>query len=121
VYFDNTGGAVTAAVFALLRQDARVALCGLVAEYGDEAARGPNMKYVLARQALVKGFSVRRNLQRMPEYRAQAAAWIRSGELKYREDITQGIEHTAAAFRGMLEGRNLGKALVQVGTDPTRV
>jgi len=120
VYFDNTGGAVSAAVFALLRQDARVALCGLVAEYGDAAARGPNMKHVLSNQALVRGFSVRRNLARMPEYRAQAAAWIHSGELKYREDITAGIEHAPAAFRGMLAGRNLGKALVRVGDDPTR-
>jgi len=120
VYFDNTGGAVTAALFRLLRRDARVALCGLVAEYGDPEARGPGMRYVLANQALIKGFSVRHNLHRMQDYRRQAAAWIQSGALKYREDIVHGIENAPAAFRGMLEGRSMGKALVQVGEDPTR-
>ncbi len=119
-YFDNTGGAVTAAVFGHLRQDARIALCGLVAEYGDADARGPNMKHVLAKQALIRGFSVRRNVQRMPEYRLQAAAWIRAGELKYREDITEGIGNAPAAFRGLLTGKSMGKALVRAGGDPTR-
>ena len=119
-YFDNTGGAVTAAVFTLLRQDARVALCGLVAEYGDEDARGPAMKHVLAAQALVRGFSVRRNLHRMAEYRALAAGWMREGRRAWREDITEGIENAPEAFAGMLLGRNLGKALVRVSADPTR-
>lgn len=120
VYFDNTGGAVTAAVFRLLRRDARIALCGLVAEYGDPDARGPNMNCVLANQALIRGFSVRRNLHRMRDYRAQASAWLHANALKYREDIVQGIENAPVAFRGMLEGRSLGKALVQVAEDPTR-
>jgi NADPH-dependent curcumin reductase CurA len=119
VYFDNTGGAVTATVYGLLRQDARIALCGLVAEYGDPAARGPNMKHLLARQASVRAFSVRRNLHRMDEYRRQAAAWIAEGTLKYREEVFQGIERAPHAFRSLLAGRTLGKCLVQTGPDPT--
>jgi NADPH-dependent curcumin reductase len=120
VYFDNTGGAVTDAVYRLLRPGARVALCGLVAEYGDASARGPSLRYVLANQALVRGFSVRQNLHRMAEYRREATAWLAAGRLRYREDIAQGIENAPAAFRAMLAGQNLGKQLVQVGVDPTR-
>lgn len=119
-YFDNTGGSVTDTVYARLRSGARVALCGLVAEYGDPDARGPNMRCVLSNQALVKGFSVRHNLHRMGEYRAQASAWIREGKLRYREEIVQGIENTPDAFRAILKGSNQGKMLVQVGADPTR-
>ena len=120
VYFDNTGGAVTDAVFPLLQPQSRVALCGLVAEYNTPEARGPNMKYILYNQAMIKAFSVRENLRRMEQYRKEASAWMRAGKLKFREDILQGIENTPAAFRGMLEGKNLGKQLVQVGDDPTR-
>jgi NADPH-dependent curcumin reductase CurA len=40
--------------------------------------------------------------------------WLRQGKLKYREDVAQGLENAAAAFIGMLQGRNLGKQLVQV-------
>lgn len=113
-YFDNTGGPVTAAAYALLRQDARVALCGLVAEYALPDAPGPNMKYIMARQASVTGFSVRRNLHRMEEYRRHAAALIRAGKLRFAEDITQGLEHAPAAFDGLLGGKTFGKCLVKV-------
>ena len=119
VYFDNTGGAVTDAVYRLLRPGARVALCGLVSEYGREDARGPNQRAILANQVLVQGFSVRFHLQRMEEYRREAAAWLRAGTLRYREDIVEGLENVPAAFRGMLAGTNLGKRLVRVGPDPT--
>jgi NADPH-dependent curcumin reductase CurA len=114
VYFDNTGGPVTAAAYALLRQDARIALCGLVAEYALPDAPGPNMKHVLARQATVTGFSVRRNLHRMDDYRRNAAALIREGRLRFAEDVTQGLENAPAAFDGLLAGRTFGKCLVKV-------
>lgn len=113
-YFDNTGGPVTAAAYALLRQDARIALCGLVAEYALPDAPGPNMKHVLARQATVTGFSVRRNLHRMDDYRRNAAALIREGRLRFAEDVTQGLENAPAAFDGLLAGRTFGKCLVKV-------
>jgi hypothetical protein len=39
---------------------------------------------------------------------------VRSGEIRYREDIVDGLEEAPAAFIGMLAGRNFGKALVRV-------
>jgi NADPH-dependent curcumin reductase CurA len=113
-YFDNTGGPVTAAAWSLLRKDARVALCGLVAEYALADAPGPNLKYLLSNQATVSGFSVRRNIHRMPDYRRQASAWIREGKLRYAEDITDGLENAPSAFDGLLAGRTFGKCLVKV-------
>lgn len=41
-------------------------------------------------------------------------AGIADGRIRYREDITGGLENAPAAFIGMLEGRNFGKALVRV-------
>jgi NADPH-dependent curcumin reductase CurA len=122
VYFDNTGGPISDAVYEQLKPGAcaRIALCGLVAEYNTPDARGPNLKYVLYSQSMVKAFSVRDNLHRMDEYRREAAAWMNAGKLKFREDIVRGIEKTPDAFRGMLEGKNFGKLLVQVADDPTR-
>jgi NADPH-dependent curcumin reductase CurA len=40
--------------------------------------------------------------------------WLKQGKLKYREDVAQGLENAPQAFIGMLQGRNLGKQLVQV-------
>jgi NADPH-dependent curcumin reductase CurA len=38
--------------------------------------------------------------------------------LKYREDVVTGLENAVEAFIGLLEGRNFGKLLVQVGAVP---
>lgn len=117
-YFDNTGGPVTAAAWAQLRHGARVALCGLVAEYGQGDVAGPSLKHLLAHRASVTGFSVREHLPRMAEYRKQASAWIRGGRLRYAEHIVQGIEQTPQAFLALLSGATFGKCLVQVGAEP---
>ena len=119
-YFDNTGGATTRAVFPLLAKRARVVLCGLVAEYNDPNASGPSLKGILYKQASIQAFSVRDNLHRMPEFRREVSGWMKAGQMRFREDLAHGIENTLTAFQGLLEGRNFGKLLVQVGEDPTR-
>jgi hypothetical protein len=43
---------------------------------------------------------------------------VRSGALKYREDIVDGLDNAPAAFIGLLQGRNLGKMLVKLGPNP---
>jgi NADPH-dependent curcumin reductase CurA len=39
---------------------------------------------------------------------------VTDGRIRYREDITDGLDNAPAAFIGMLEGRNFGKGLVRV-------
>jgi NADPH-dependent curcumin reductase CurA len=63
----------------------------------------------------IQGFIVSDSWQRLPEWRAKAIPLIRSGALRYREDIVQGIENAPAAFIGLLAGRNFGKLLVTLG------
>ncbi len=37
--------------------------------------------------------------------------------MRFREDVTEGLENAPAAFIRMLRGGNLGKTLVRVGPD----
>jgi NADPH-dependent curcumin reductase CurA len=39
---------------------------------------------------------------------------IIAGSIKYREDITRGLESAPEAFIGMLRGENFGKALIDL-------
>ncbi|WP_209019807.1 hypothetical protein [Pollutimonas harenae] len=48
------------------------------------------------------------------------SSWVRSGEVKFREDIVEGLENTVSAFQGLRSGRNRGKLLIQVSPDPSR-
>ena len=42
--------------------------------------------------------------------------WVRTGRLKYREDIVGGLEKAPASFLGMLQGKNFGKMVVRMAT-----
>ena len=46
------------------------------------------------------------------------APWVASGEVRYREDIREGLEVIPTAFAEMLRGENFGKTLVRVAPDP---
>jgi hypothetical protein len=67
----------------------------------------------------IQGFIVSDQWQRFGEYRAMAAPLVRNGELRYREDIVEGLDRAPDAFIGLLNGRNFGKLLIQLGDDPT--
>ena len=45
---------------------------------------------------------------------AEMAPWVASGEVRYREDIREGLEIIPTAFAEMLRGDNFGKMLVRV-------
>ena len=124
VYFDNVGGTVIDVVAAQLTVGARLSLCGAIAEYNDvlgSAWSGPHLsRYIQARRATMRGFNQGEFADRHEEALALLATWVRSGALKYKEQVVVGLENAPAAFLGMLEGTNFGKLLVQVSDDPTR-
>ena len=121
IYFDNVGGAALAAALKLINRNARIPLCGMIAQYNaTELPSGPNLLPVLVSRALIKGFIVSDHADRLAAFLGDSTRWLREGRLKYREDVVQGLEAAPAALIGVLEGRNFGKMLVSVLPDPTR-
>jgi hypothetical protein len=120
VYWENVGGAVQQAVFPRLNDFGRMVMCGMVSEYNDVEPRpGPNLMSAVRKRIKIQGFIVSDQWQRFGEYRAMAAPLVRSGELKYREDIVEGLDRAPEAFIGLLNGRNFGKLLIKLADDPT--
>ena len=117
VYFDNTAGAISDAVMKHLRVGARVVICGTasVASW-DPMPLGPRVeRHLLIKRARVQGFVVLDYAARYDEAIGALAAWLRSGELRYREEILEGIEQAPDAIAGLYRGENLGKRLIRVG------
>jgi NADPH-dependent curcumin reductase len=121
VYFENVAGAVWQAVLPLLNTYARVPVCGLIAQYSTTgAAPGPNLLPATMRAVLTKSLTLRGfiNTEFVPEHYGEflrlVAAGLADGRIRYREDITDGLENAPAAFIGLLQGKNFGKALVRV-------
>jgi len=111
--FENAGGGVRDAVWPLLNDFARVALCGLIAEYGaTEPVPGPGWMHALVRRITVQGFLMRDHLHRRDAFIDDMVGWLADGSIRYHEDVTEGFENVPAAFIGMLSGRNLGKSVV---------
>jgi NADPH-dependent curcumin reductase CurA len=62
----------------------------------------------------VRGFLVLDYADRFEVARHRLAEWARSGRLRHREDILDGIEQMPRAFLRLLTGENFGKQLVRV-------
>ncbi len=115
VYFDNVGGEISAAVYSRLGIGARIAICGQVSQYNlerPEPTFHPGLLIVF--RARMQGFLVSDYASRFGEALPRLARWLANGELRYTEDVTEGLEHAPDAFMRMLRGENRGKALVKL-------
>ena len=116
VYFDNVGGPITDAVLANLNVRARIAICGQISHANDtQPSTGPRMwRHLLVARAKVQGFLVFDYAARYGSALEQLAQWVRSGQIKYHEDIVEGFENMPRALIGLFRGENLGKRVVKV-------
>ena len=119
VYFDNVGGPITDAVIDNLATGARISVCGQISQYNlEEPEPGPrNMRALITNQARMEGFLVTKFSNRFDEARGRIAAWIREGNVTYKEDVVEGIENAPDAFMGLMRGDNFGKLLVKVSEE----
>ncbi|WP_160108159.1 MDR family NADP-dependent oxidoreductase [Pseudomonas izuensis] len=114
-YFENVGGSVQQAAFALLRDFGRVAMCGQVAQYsGSGEVPGANLMTVVTRQLEVRGFLAHTHYHRLPAFMAQVGQWYREGRLFQPCDVVQGMENLHEAINSLMEGRNIGQQVHQL-------
>ncbi|RMD92279.1 MAG: NADP-dependent oxidoreductase [Alphaproteobacteria bacterium] len=119
-YFENVGGKVLEGVLPNMADHGRIAVCGMIAWYSGqgvaEAAPAPFIwRTILVKRLTVRGFIIFDHPDRFAPFIAEVAPLIAQGRIRYREDITEGLENAPEAFMAMLEGGNFGKTLVKVG------
>ena len=116
IYFDNVGGALSETVFRRLAQGARVPICGQISQYNlAEPELAPrNLGFLIVVRARLEGFLVTDYAHRFPEGLTRLGGLLAEGRLRYREDVTDGLENAPRAFMGLLRGENRGKALVRI-------
>ena len=100
VYFDTVGGDHLEAALGALRRFGRVALCGAISQYEDTEAAARS-------EQPLPGDGQRPDAARIPRQQqpavdgrdaAQVGAWLRDGELGYRETVVDGLEHAPEAL-----------------------
>lgn len=119
LYFDNVGGETLDAVMDHLRPRARIVLCGSISEYArDEPYRLPDYTRLRRTDSQMRGFFVYNHLADWDCAMDEMARWIKAGQLKPVEQITDGFEHMPSALAGLYTGQNAGKQLCRVGGEP---
>ena len=116
VYFDNTAGAISDAVYRRLNTGARCVVCGTasVASW-DPWPQGPRIeRHLLVKRAQIQGFVVFDYAERYAEARTQLAAWLGEGRLTYHEEILDGLEQAPGAIARLYAGENLGKLIIRL-------
>lgn len=115
-YFDNVGGPLLDAVLPNMAHYGRVAVCGMVAAYDNDAPLpGPaRFDQVLMRRLRIEGFFIPDFLHRGAEFLPTLRDWVEAGKLTVNLDETIGLENTLVAYDRMLSGKAIGKVIVKV-------
>lgn len=115
VYFDNVGGDHLDAALALARNNARMAICGMIEVYNSGAPQALRfLPRVIAARIRMQGFIFTDYIVEMPAFIGEMAGWLQSGQVQSRETVHEGLESAPDAFLGLFSGENTGKMLVRL-------
>ena len=115
VYFDNVGGDHLDAAYALARDDARFAICGMIDHYND--GHPLELRYfmrTIPARIRTHGFIYTDYASHMGEFLSEMGGWVQGGQVKSRETVRDGLDAMPEAFLGLFSGENTGKMLVRV-------
>ncbi|XP_020495978.1 prostaglandin reductase 1 [Labrus bergylta] len=115
-FFENVGGASSSVALQQMKNFGRIAVCGSISTYNDTNPQtGPYPHFtMIVKQLKMEGFMQSRWEHKHPESIKRLMGWLKEGKLQFREHITKGFENMPAAFMGLLQGENIGKAVVAV-------
>lgn len=116
VFFDNTSGEIADTVYGQMALFGRVIQCGTMAIASwVPTPSGPRRdREILTRRLHVQGFVIFDHARRFDDTAAALAAMLRSGGLRYAEDIDTDIAGAPQALVDVYSGRNRGKKLIKL-------
>jgi NADPH-dependent curcumin reductase CurA len=115
VYFDNVGGPVLDDVLTRMNHYGRIAVCGLLNDYGSGTRTAPReYDQVLMRRLRVEGFFSPDFMDQGERLTARLKTWHEAGDLTMPYDVTNGLENTLSAYAKLFTGGNIGKVIVEL-------
>ncbi len=116
IYFDNVGGEISDSILYLIKDFARIIICGQISSYNqNRITTGLRPQSILLmRRASMKGFIVFDYIKHYQNALDLLKKWYKEGKLIHNETIINGFENLPQAFLGLFKGINMGKMLVRV-------
>ncbi|KAK0231950.1 hypothetical protein EDD85DRAFT_849396 [Armillaria nabsnona] len=119
IYWDNVGGATLDAAFGSANRHARFLECGMITTYNfKDGYPFKNIFEIVSKRITINGF-IEFDLtdKWKDEFYRVVPKKIASGEFKYAEDITNGLEYAGEVIRRIQTGQNIAKSVVLVAED----
>jgi len=123
LYFDNVGGPISDAVIPHLQDKGHVILCGQSATYDSDAPYPPPLPPAVQALADRRGitrtrFLVSRYASRFPDASRELLSLVAGGQLVALDQVYRGVRQAPNAFLDLMEGRKVGKQIVEVIPPP---
>ncbi|KAF5377886.1 hypothetical protein D9615_006801 [Tricholomella constricta] len=115
VYWDNVGGEVLDQALVAANTGARFIECGMISGYNTGGKPIQNMMLVVGKSLSINGFIVTRLQPKYDaEFYATVPAKLANGELKYTEEISNGLDKVGDVILAVQKGTNKAKAVIKV-------
>lgn len=119
VQFENVGGDILDHCLRRMNNNGRVVICGLISMYNSsENSPGPTMFHnTIMKRLKIEGFVILDHVAEMPRICSQLVRWLLDGKLKFKLNLSEGLDQAPAALQKIYTGMNDGKVLVKIA-DP---
>ena len=115
VYFDNVGGAMLEAALARLATQGRVVICGRISQTASKEPFGiTNTGMLIGKRGRMQGFIVSDFAAEYAPARQWIAEKMRSGQLRQRLHIVDGLDQCPHALAMLFRSQNHGKLIVRL-------
>jgi NADPH-dependent curcumin reductase CurA len=116
LYWENVGGKTLENVLSNCNNFARIIACGMISGYNTSNPEGVhNLVLIVSKRIRMEGFLVWDDWdQYWPGLIKDIPELLKKGAIKYKEDITEGLENAPEAFLEFLKGKKHGKCNVKV-------
>ncbi|KAL6300893.1 NAD(P)-binding protein [Sparassis latifolia] len=119
IYWDNVGGESFEAAITAANRLARFIECGTISGYNIQTPyHVKNLGLIVGKELQISGFIVGSLYAKYEEqFHKEIPKGVASGEIKYSEDVTKGLENAGQAILDVQLGRNNGKKIIRVANE----
>ncbi|KAH9832047.1 NAD-P-binding protein [Rhodofomes roseus] len=118
IYWDNVGGPTLDAALGAAHRHARFIECGMISAYNSEPYMLKNVQLIVTREFKLSGFIVLSlHNKYLGRFYDEIPQMVASGQIKYTEDRSLGLEAAGEAIVSVQKGTNTGKKVMVVSDD----
>lgn len=115
IFWDHVGGETLEAALDAANIGARFIECGMISGYNTGSAPIRNLVNVIGKDITIRGFIVARLMGKyLNEFYTTVPEKLAKGEIKYREDVSHGLDKVGDVILAVQKGTNKAKAVIHV-------